>query len=105
MSEDPFLNPINPEKVAQNPGLLPYAHTAGSAIIKPALPYLSPVHETRPPHTCACVSLSTDLQMHEQSPIYMRHGHNDPINTSPTALKKGWLSKTALHMCALLAVL
>lgn len=35
MSEDPFLNPINPEKVAQNPGLLPYAHTAGSAIIKP----------------------------------------------------------------------
>jgi hypothetical protein len=35
MSEDPFLNPINPEKVAQNPGLLPYAHTAGSAVIKP----------------------------------------------------------------------
>lgn len=35
MSEDPFLNPINPEKVAQNPGLLPYAHSAGSAIIKP----------------------------------------------------------------------
>ena len=35
MSEEPFLNPINPEKVAQNPGLLPYAHTAGGAIIKP----------------------------------------------------------------------
>ena len=35
MSEDPFLNPINPEKVAANPGLLPYAHTAGSAVIKP----------------------------------------------------------------------
>jgi len=35
MSEDPFLNPINPEKVAQNPGLLPYAHTAGSSVIKP----------------------------------------------------------------------
>lgn len=34
-SEDPFLNPINPEKVAQQPGLLPYAHTAGSAVIKP----------------------------------------------------------------------
>jgi hypothetical protein len=34
-SEDPFLNPINPEKVASNPGLLPYAHTAGSAVIKP----------------------------------------------------------------------
>ncbi len=35
MSEEPFLNPINPEKVAQNPGLLPYAHTAGGAVIKP----------------------------------------------------------------------
>ena len=34
-SDDPFLNPINPEKVAENPGLLPYAHTAGSAVIKP----------------------------------------------------------------------
>jgi hypothetical protein len=35
MSEDPFVNPINPDKVAQNPGLLPYAHTAGGAVIKP----------------------------------------------------------------------
>ncbi len=35
MPEDPFLNPINPDKVAENPGLLPYAHTAGSAVIKP----------------------------------------------------------------------
>ena len=35
MSEDPFLNPINPDKVAKNPGLLPYAHTAGGAVIKP----------------------------------------------------------------------
>jgi hypothetical protein len=35
MKEDPFLNPINPDKVAQNPGLLPYAHTAGGAVIKP----------------------------------------------------------------------
>lgn len=35
MSEEAFLNPINPEKVAQNPGLLPYAHTAGGAIIRP----------------------------------------------------------------------
>jgi hypothetical protein len=33
--EDPFLNPINPDKVAENPGLLPYAHTAGSAVIRP----------------------------------------------------------------------
>ncbi|MHA8066324.1 DUF2452 domain-containing protein [Aquirufa sp. ROCK2-A2] len=35
MSKDPFLNPINPDKVAENPGLLPYAHTSGSAVIKP----------------------------------------------------------------------
>jgi hypothetical protein len=35
MSEDPFLNPIHPDKVAENPGLLPYAHTSGSAVIKP----------------------------------------------------------------------
>ena len=35
MKEDPFLNPINPDKVAENPGLLPYAHTAGGAVIKP----------------------------------------------------------------------
>lgn len=35
MLEESFLNPINPEKVAQNPGLLPYAHTAGGAVIKP----------------------------------------------------------------------
>ena len=28
-------NPIDPDKVAKNPHLLPYAHTLGSAIIKP----------------------------------------------------------------------
>lgn len=28
-------NPIDPDKVAQNPGLLPYAHHVGSALIKP----------------------------------------------------------------------
>jgi hypothetical protein len=28
-------NPINPDKVAENPGLLPYAHNAGSAVIAP----------------------------------------------------------------------
>jgi hypothetical protein len=33
MSE--FVNPINPDKVAENPSLLPYAHHVGSAIIKP----------------------------------------------------------------------
>jgi Protein of unknown function (DUF2452) len=30
-----FVNPIDPKKVAENPGLLPYAHTSGSALIKP----------------------------------------------------------------------
>ncbi len=28
-------NPIDPKKVAENPGLLPYAHHAGSALVKP----------------------------------------------------------------------
>ena len=44
MSEDPFLNPINPDKVAENPGLLPYAHTAGGAVIKPDDMGLSLIH-------------------------------------------------------------
>jgi len=30
-----FINPIDPEKIAENPGLLPYAHHAGSLPIKP----------------------------------------------------------------------
>ncbi|MFK7968943.1 MAG: DUF2452 domain-containing protein [Bacteroidia bacterium] len=30
-----IINPIDPDKVADNPGLLPYAHHAGSALIKP----------------------------------------------------------------------
>ena len=30
-----FINPIDKDKVAENPGLLPYAHTVGSAVIKP----------------------------------------------------------------------
>ena len=33
--EEPFVNPIDPDKVAQNPGLLPYAHTLSSGVIKP----------------------------------------------------------------------
>jgi hypothetical protein len=31
----PFINPIDAKKVAENPGLLPYAHTAGGAVIRP----------------------------------------------------------------------
>ena len=34
MSEEK-INPIDPEKIAEDPHLLPYAHTLGSAIIKP----------------------------------------------------------------------
>lgn len=30
-----FINPIDPDKVAINPGLLPYAHSAGGAVIRP----------------------------------------------------------------------
>jgi hypothetical protein len=30
-----FVNPIDPDKVAENPHLLPYAHTVGGAVIKP----------------------------------------------------------------------
>lgn len=30
-----FINPIDKDKVAENPGLLPYAHHSSSAIIKP----------------------------------------------------------------------
>ena len=34
MSKRKF-NPIDKDKIAENPGLLPYAHTIGGAIIKP----------------------------------------------------------------------
>lgn len=30
-----FVNPIDGDKVAENPGLLPYAHTVGGAVVKP----------------------------------------------------------------------
>ncbi len=33
--EELIINPIDPDKVAEKPGLLPYAHTSGSALIKP----------------------------------------------------------------------
>jgi len=33
--DDAFVNPIDPDKVAEAPGLLPYAHTAGGAVIRP----------------------------------------------------------------------
>lgn len=30
-----FINPIDPDKIAENPHLLPYAHTVGGVAIKP----------------------------------------------------------------------
>ncbi|MBU6343470.1 MAG: DUF2452 domain-containing protein [Bacteroidetes bacterium] len=33
--QDAFINPIDKDKIAENPGLLPYAHTAGGAVIRP----------------------------------------------------------------------
>ena len=34
-AESTFINPIDKTKIAENPGLLPYAHTAGGAVIRP----------------------------------------------------------------------
>ncbi len=33
--EAEFINPIDKDKVAENPHLLPYAHTVGGSVIKP----------------------------------------------------------------------
>ncbi len=33
--EQAFVNPIDKDKIAETPGLLPYAHTAGGAVIRP----------------------------------------------------------------------
>lgn len=35
MEEARIVNPISPDKVAESPGLLEYAHTAGGAVIRP----------------------------------------------------------------------
>ncbi len=34
-SQKEFVNPIDKDKIAENPHLLPYAHTVGGAVIKP----------------------------------------------------------------------
>lgn len=34
-SKESFINPIDKDKIAENPHLLPYAHTVGGAVIKP----------------------------------------------------------------------
>ena len=33
--KESFINPIDEDKIAENPHLLPYAHTVGGAVIKP----------------------------------------------------------------------
>ena len=33
--EEAFVNPIDKDKITENPSSLPYAHTAGGAVIKP----------------------------------------------------------------------
>jgi Protein of unknown function (DUF2452) len=33
--ETPFVNPIDKDKTTENPGLLPYAHSVGGAVIRP----------------------------------------------------------------------
>lgn len=33
--KEEFINPIDPDKIAENPGLLPYSSSIGSALIKP----------------------------------------------------------------------
>ncbi|MGH1437663.1 MAG: DUF2452 domain-containing protein [Lewinella sp.] len=33
--EEKWVNPIDPEKIAESPHLLPYAHTVGGAVVKP----------------------------------------------------------------------
>lgn len=34
-TQEEFVNPIDKDKIAENPHLLPYAHTVGGAVIKP----------------------------------------------------------------------
>ena len=34
-AKESFINPIDKDKIAENPHLLPYAHTVGGAVIKP----------------------------------------------------------------------
>lgn len=33
--KESFINPIDPDKITENPHSLPYAHTVGGAVIKP----------------------------------------------------------------------
>ncbi len=33
--KEPFINPIDPDKITENPHNLPYGHNVGSAVVKP----------------------------------------------------------------------
>jgi hypothetical protein len=52
-----FINPIDKDKIAENPGLLPYAHTVGGPVIRP-------IDEGRVKgNALAAMEQQTDMQM------------------------------------------
>ena len=52
-----FINPIDKDKIAENPGFLPYAHTVGGSVIKP-------IDEGRVKgNALAAMEQQTDMQM------------------------------------------
>lgn len=52
-----FVNPIDKDKITENPGLLPYAHTVGGSVIKP-------LDEGRVKgNSLAAMEQQTDMQM------------------------------------------
>ena len=54
-----FINPIDKDKIAENPGLLPYAHTVGGAVIRP-----EDMGRTRG-NAMTAMYEQTDRQMHQ----------------------------------------
>lgn len=55
--KEDFVNPIDKDKIAENPGLLPYAHTVGGSVIKP-------IDEGRVKgNALAAMEQQTDMQM------------------------------------------
>ncbi len=55
--EKVFINPIDKDKITENPGLLPYAHTVGGSVIKP-------IDEGRVKgNALAAMEQQTDMQM------------------------------------------
>ena len=54
-----FVNPIDKDKVAENPGLLPYAHTVGGAVVRPDK---QGVLRSK---SLASMEQQTDMQLHQ----------------------------------------